>query len=167
MRAVLAGLRRRAWPVLVVRRLLHSYTGSDNVATPAGPSGRRPYLVEWMSIAMGVQNSPILQFLDGAPTVEEAHVAALVCFLVAIYDQAAIFWPKMVECRAYTHWSQVERHVVRFAVYVFAVGDTRDVIVAEVTAHMDCLGVARVCTSLGRRRGPMPLRGRCGALFLS
>jgi len=167
MRAVLAGLRRRAWRVLVVRRLLHSYTGSDNVATPAGPSGRRPYLIEWMSVAMGVENSPILQFLDGAPTVDEAHVAALVCFLVAIYDQAAMFWPKMVERRACMHWSQVERHVVRFAVYVFAVGDTRDVIVAEVAAHMACLGVARVCTSLGRRRGPMPVRGRCGAPFLS
>jgi len=167
MRAVLAGLRRRAWRVLVVRRLLHSYTGSGNVATPAGPSGRRPYLIEWMSIAMGVENSPILQFLDGAPTVDKAHVADLVCFLAAIYDQAAIFWPKMVERRACMHCSQVERHVVRFAVYVFAVGDTRDVIVAEVAAHMACLGVALVCTSLGRRRGPVPLRGRCGAPFLS
>jgi len=56
MRAVLAGLRRRAWRVLVVRRLRHSCTGSDNVGTPAGPSGRRPYLIEWMSIAMGVEN---------------------------------------------------------------------------------------------------------------
>jgi len=167
MRAVLAGLRRRAWRVLVVRRLLHSYTGIDIVATPAGPSGRRPYPTEWMSFAMGVENSPILQFLDGAPTVDEAHVADLVCFLVAIYDQAAIFWPKMVERRAYMHWLQVERHVVRCAVYVFAVGDTRDVIVAEVAALMACLGVARVCTLLGRRRVPMPLRGRCGAPFLS
>jgi len=167
MRSVLAGLRRRAWRGLIVRRLLHSYTGSDNVGTPAGPSGRRPYLIEWMSTAMGVENSPIMQFLDSAPKVDEAHVAALVCFVVAVYDQAAIFWPKMVERRACMHWSPVERHVIRFAVYVFAVGDTRDVLVAEVAAHMPCLGVARVCTSLGRRRGPMPLRGRCGAPFLS
>ena len=32
-----------------------------------------------------------MQLLDSAPKVDEAHVAALVCFLVAIYDQTAIF----------------------------------------------------------------------------
>jgi len=37
-------------------------------------------------------------------------------------------------------------------------GDIRDVIVAELAAHMAFLGVARVCTVLGRRRGSMPLR---------
>jgi len=139
---------------------VRNYSGSD-AAILAGPSGRRPYLIKWMSMAMGVEHSPILNFLDGAPTVDEAHVAALLGFLAAIYDQAAIAWPKMGQRHACTHWATVERLVVRVAVYAFALGDTGDTIVADVAAHMACLGVARVCTSLGRRRGALPLRGRC------
>jgi len=166
MRAVLTNLRRRARRVLVVRRLVQNYTGSD-VAVLPGPSGRRPYLIKWISMAMGVENSPILKFLDGAPTVNEAHVAALLGFLAAIYNQAAIAWPKLEQRRACSHWAPVEQHVVRVAVYAFAFGDTGGTIVADVAAHMACLGVARVCTSLGRRRDPLPLHGRCGVPFLA
>ena len=166
IRAVLTNLRRRARRVLVVRELVRNYTGSD-VAVLPGPSGRRPYLIKWISMAMGVENAPILKFLDSTRTVNEAHVAALLGFLAAIYNQAAIAWPKQEQRRACSHWAPVEQHVVRVAVYAFGFGDTGGTIVADVAAHMACLGVARVCTSLGRRREPVPLRGRCGAPFLA
>jgi len=166
MKEVLTNLRRRARRVLVARRLVLNYTGKD-VTIRAGPRGRRQNLRTWMSMAKSVEHSPILKFLYGALTVDEAHAAALLGFLPAIYDQVAISWPKMERHRACTHWAPVERHVVRVAVCAFSFGDTSDTFVADVTAHMACLGVARVCISLGRRLSPLPLRSRCGIPFLA